>query len=97
MDMVYYPCNERGVFMTLAEAVRRALKKGKMSQTELGRLWGTTPQGINNKIRLDRWTGNELSEIASFAEGNLAIIYPDGEQLVIDAPEKADKPEEPET
>ena len=72
--------------MTLADAVRRALKKGKTSQTELGRLWGTTPQVVNNKLRLDRWTGAELAQIASLAGGNLAIVYPDGEQLLIDPP-----------
>ena len=84
--MVYYLCFERGVSMTLAEAVRRALKKGKTTQTELGRIWGTTPQVVNNKIRLDRWTGAELAQIASFGGGNLAIVYPDGEQLLIDSP-----------
>ena len=79
--------------MTLAEAVRRALKKGKVSQTELGRLWDTTPQVVNNKIRLDRWTGAELIQIASFAEGKLGIIYPDGEQLLIDPPEEKSETE----
>ena len=72
--------------MTLAEAVRRALKKGKVSQTELGRLWDTTPQVVNNKLRLDRWSAAELIQVASLAEGKLAMIYPDGEQLLIDLP-----------
>ena len=72
--------------MTLAEAVRRALKKGKVSQTELGRRWGTTPQVINNKLRLNQWSGAELMQVASLAEGKLAMIYPDGEQLLIDLP-----------
>ena len=78
--------------MTLAEAVRRALKKGKVSQTELGRRWGTTPQVVNNKLRLNQWSGAELMQVASLAEGKLAMIYPDGEQLLIDPPEE--KPED---
>ena len=77
--------------MTLAEAVRRALKKGKVSQTELGRRWGTTPQVINNKLRLNQWSGAELMQVASFAEGKLGIIYPDGEQLLIDLPAEEEK------
>ncbi len=78
--------------MTLAEAVRRALKKGKVSQTELGRRWGTSPQVVNNKLRLNQWSGAELMQVASLAEGKLAMIYPDGEQLLIDPPEE--KPED---
>ena len=77
--------------MTLAEAVRRALKKGKVSQTELGRRWGTPPQVINNKLRLNQWSGAELMQVASFAEGKLGIIYPDGEQLLIDLPAEEEK------
>ena len=77
--------------MTLEEVVRRAMKKGKLSQTELAKRWGTSPQAINNKVRLYGWTTAELAEIASLAEGKVGIIYPDGEQLLIDPP--APKPE----
>ncbi len=80
-----------GIQITLAEAVRGALKKGKVSQTELGRRWGTTPQVINNKLRLNQWSGAELMQVASFAEGKLGIIYPDGEQLLIDLPAEEEK------
>ena len=81
--------------MVIADAVRRALKKSKKSQTALGELWGTTPQVINNKMRLRRWTGNELVQIAGFTGGKLMFVYPDGEQIEIDAPE-TEKPKAPE-
>ena len=77
--------------MTVSDAVRRTLKKGKVSQTELGRRWGTTPQVINNKLRLNQWSGAELMQVASFAEGKLGIIYPDGAQLLIDPPAEEEK------
>ena len=77
--------------MIIAEAIRRALKKSKKSQTALGELWGTTPQVINNKIRLRRWTGEELAQVAAFTGGRLMIVYPDGEQIEIDSQE-AEKP-----
>ena len=69
--------------MAVSEAIRLALKKAKKSQTELGTLWGTTPQVINNKIRLQRWTGEELAQVAAFTSGKLAIVYPDGEEIPV--------------
>ena len=77
--------------MTLEEVVRRAMKKGNVSQTELAQRWGKLPQTISNKVRLYGWTAAELAEIASLAEGQVGIIYPDGEQLLVDMP--AAKPE----
>ena len=71
--------------MTVSEAIRRALKKAKQSQTALGAFWNTTPQVINNKIRLERWTGEELAQVAAFTGGQLAMIYPDGELIPIEA------------
>ena len=88
--------------MPVSAAIRRALKKSKQSQTTLGVHWGTTPQVINNKMRLERWTGEELAQVAQFTGGKLAILYPDGEQIEIepsagaDAPAKPRQPKQPE-
>lgn len=75
--------------MTVSEAVRCALKKGKVSQTALGIRWGTTPQVINNKMRLKRWTGEELAQVAEYTGGKLAILYPDGEEFRIEPEEES--------
>ena len=53
-----------------------------------GDLLGTTPQVINNKIRLERWSAEELAQVAAFTGGQLAVNYPDGEQILIDPSEK---------
>lgn len=79
--------------MSVSEAVRRAMKKGKLSQTELGRRWGTSPQVINNKLRQYGWNGDELAEIAAFTGGKLAFVYPDGEQIDFDNPVGETRPE----
>ncbi len=79
--------------MTSADAVRRALKKGKISQTQLGQIWGTTPQVVNNKLRLGRWTGAELAQIAALSGGKLEMVYPDGEEIPIDPPDGEKEPE----
>ena len=82
--------------MTVSEAVRSALKKAKMSQTALGARWGTTPQVINNKMRLKRWTGEELARVAEYTGGKLAFIYPDGEEFRIEPGEEtAEEEKEP--
>ena len=78
--------------MTAAEAIRRALKKGKVSQTELGRHWGTSPQVINNKLRNNQWNQAELVALASLTGGRLAFLYPDGEQILFDPPEGTEEP-----
>ena len=75
--------------MNVSEAVRSALKKGKVSQTALGARWGTTPQVINNKMRLKRWTGEELAQVAEYTGGKLAILYPDGQQILIEPAEES--------
>ena len=72
--------------MSVSDAVRKAMKKEKLSQTALGAHWGTTPQVINNKMRLGRWSGEELARIAECTGGKLAFVYPDGEQIPIEAP-----------
>ena len=78
--------------MNVSDAVRGALKKAKLSQTALGARWDTTAQVINNKMRLKRWTGEELAQVAEYTGGKLAFIYPDGTQIPIDPPaEEAEK------
>lgn len=70
--------------MSVSTVIRRALKKGKKSQTVLGEHWGTTPQVINNKMRLERWTGEELAQVAAFTGGRLVILYPDGDEIPVE-------------
>ena len=76
--------------MPVSAAVRAALKKSKKTQTDLGVLWGTTPQVISNKMRLERWTGEELARVAEYTGGKLAFVYPDGTQIMINGREDAD-------
>ncbi len=70
--------------MFVSDAIRKAMKKAKLSQTRLGEIWGTTPQVINNKMRLQRWTAEELAQVACYTGGKLMFVYPDGEQIEIE-------------
>ena len=74
--------------MSVSDSVRMALTKAGISQTELAKIWGTTPQAIYNKLNLERWSSKDLARIAKITGGRLAFVYPDGQQIFIDAPEK---------
>ena len=78
--------------MPVSDNVRMALNKAGISQTELAKLWGTTPQAIYNKLNLERWSAADLVRIADLTGGRLAFVYPDGQQILIDAGDKS-KPE----
>ncbi len=84
--------------MSASDAVRMAIAKAGIKQTELSKIWGTSPQAIYNKLNLERWTARDLAQIAKITGGKLAFVYPDGQQILIQAQEaeEAEKPEEPE-
>ena len=77
--------------MSVSVSVREALTKARKRQNDLCTLWDTSPQVISNKFRLERWTGEELACIADLTGGKLAFVYPDGQQIFINA---SDEPEE---
>ena len=80
--------------MSVSASVRMALSKANKRQISLGELWNTSPQVISNKLRLERWTGEELTQVAAFTGGKLAFVYPDGQQILIDTEAKPKKKKE---
>lgn len=72
--------------MSVSVSVRMALKKARKRQIDLGTYWGMSAQVVSNKFHLERWTGEELAQVAAFTGGKLAFIYPDGQQILIEAP-----------
>lgn len=79
--------------MSVSASVRMALSKANKRQLSLGELWNTSPQVISNKLRLERWSGEELVQVAAFTGGKLAFVYPDGQEILISAEEKTKKKE----
>ena len=69
--------------MSVSASVRAALSMAKKRQLDLAALWETSPQVITNKLRLARWTGEELARVAALTGGKLAFVYPDGQQIFI--------------
>ena len=83
--------------MSASDAVRMAIAKAGIKQNELSKIWGTSPQAIYNKLNLERWTARDLAQIAKITGGKLAFVYPDGQEILIQAPETGDaqEPEKP--
>ena len=79
--------------MSASDAVRMAIAKAGIKQTELSKIWGTSPQAIYNKLNLERWTARDLAQIAKITGGKLAFVYPDGQEILIQASETGDAPE----
>ena len=76
--------------MSVSDTVRMALAKKGMSQADLAESWGSTRQGINNKFNRDSWSGDDLVKLAGITGGKLALVYPDGQQLLFLPEEKAE-------
>ena len=51
--------------MSMTEKIRILLvKRGNMSESELARKIGISPQNLHNKMKRDNFTENDLTEIA---------------------------------
>jgi hypothetical protein len=55
------------------------VKRGNMSEAELARRTGQTPQNMNNKYRRDTFKISELEKIAEAMDADLQISFIDKE------------------
>ena len=68
--------------MSVSNTVRMAITGKGMSQATLAREWGLTTQAMNNKFYRDSWSAEDLIKVAEITGGKLALVYPDGQQLL---------------
>ena len=60
----------------MTEEIRIALvKRGNMSEAELARRMGTTPQNLHNKMKRDNFSVSELESIAAVLDCDLNIQF----------------------
>ena len=69
--------------MTTEQKLKVALMTVKISQTELARRLGTTPSNLNQRIKRNTLTKEDLEGIASAigAEFRFAFVFPDGTEI----------------
>lgn len=66
--------------MSMTEKIRIALvKRGNMSETQLAKRLGTTPQNLHNKMKRDNFTISDLEKIAEALDCRLAVDFVDVE------------------
>ena len=62
--------------MALNEKIRILLvKRGNMSEAELARRIGVSPQNLNNKMKRDNFTDRDLKEIAEALDCSLSVTF----------------------
>jgi hypothetical protein len=68
--------NSRGDVMAMTETIRIALVKcGNLSESELARRMGISPQNLHNKMKRDNFTETDLQEIANALGLELRIEF----------------------
>lgn len=66
--------------MAMTENIRIALvKRGNLSESELARRMGISPQNLHNKMKRDNFTETDLKEIADALGLRLDIAFIDPE------------------
>lgn len=76
---------------TTSQRVKQALVGCGKRQVDMAEYFGISRQAMSNKVARDSWSAYDLAKVAEFVGGKLAIIMPDGQQIVIDAPPTDDK------
>ena len=74
--------------MGLTQKVRSLLSLTGLTQTQIAEAYGTSIQAINNKLRLERYSGEDLCRIATMAGVELAFILADGSKIRLNESKK---------
>ena len=66
--------------MTIEQKIRMALSYAGISQAELARRIGTTPQNLHQRVKRNKFTQEELEEIAAALGGTwrAEFVFDDG-------------------
>ena len=71
---------------TVSQRVKQALAGCGKRQVDMAAYFGVSRQAMSNKVARDSWSAYDLAKAATFCGGKLAIIMPDGQNIVIDEP-----------
>lgn len=78
--------------MTVSDIIKGLLSMTGKKQADLAEVLGmSSKQAMSNKVRMNRWSADDLIKAAELCGGKVAIIMPDGQaiQLRNDEDEKA--------
>ena len=71
------------VIMTNAQKIKMALAYRNISESELARRLGTTPQAFNQRMKTDKFPSSDLEKIADILGGKWVaeFQFPDGTKI----------------
>ena len=68
------------IYMEIREDIRLCcVKRGNMSEAELARRTGQTPQNLNNKYKRNTFKISELEKVAEALDAELRVVFVDKE------------------
>jgi len=70
--------------MSITKSVKTLLLEADMKQLELAEAFDMSKQTMSNKMRLDRWSGNDLLKVAELTGCKLAFVLPNGKTIDIE-------------
>lgn len=80
--------------MSMSDNVKALLTLTGKKQMQLASCFGMAKQAMNNKMRRDSWSANDLAKVAEFCGYKLAFIGPNGTQITLNYdPKKKENPE----
>ena len=74
---------KNGDRMTSSQKIKMALAYKNMSESELARQFGTSPQAFNQRMKTDKFSSADLEKIADIlgAKWVTAFKFPDGSKV----------------
>lgn len=70
---------------TASDGVSMALKKAGVPKKFLAESWNMSQNAVYNKFIRNSWSAKDLAKVSALIGCKLALVFPDGQQIYIDA------------
>lgn len=69
--------------MNISKKIKLAAKYAGISEAELARRFNVTPQNLNNRLKVDRFTTEDIERLCDLLGGKFefTISFPDGTRI----------------
>ena len=74
---------KKGENMTSSQKIKMALAYKNMSEAELARSFGITPQAFNQRLKRDKFSSKDMERIADILDAKYIAVFefPDGTKI----------------
>lgn len=77
--------------MPVSDKVRALLALRGKRQADLAAHFGMKPQSMNNKIKRDSWSAEDLIKVAEFTGSRVAFVLDDDQKIYLESSDLDDK------